>query len=155
MTLQIIRSLLQEKNVNLFLNTKSKEETLKEIAEYISLTKKNVDKMEIFTSLREREAKASTGAEYGVAFPHAFSSKIEETELFIFISREGIPFESFDKQPAKIFFVILSPKYPKASKISNLNIIANVCRIMKSEVIRNRILAANNLDEILLCLEPL
>lgn len=155
MTLQFIRSLLQEKNVNLFLNTKSKEETLKEIAEYISLTKKNVDKMEIFTSLREREAKASTGAEYGVAFPHAFSSKIEETELFIFISREGIPFESFDKQPAKIFFVILSPKYPKASKISNLNIIANVCRIMKSEVIRNRILAANNLDEILLCLEPL
>lgn len=155
MTLQFIRSLLQEKNVNLFLNTKSKEETLKEIAEYISLTKKHVDKMEIFTSLREREAKASTGAEYGVAFPHAFSSKIEETELFIFISREGIPFESFDKQPAKIFFVILSPKYPKVSKISNLNIIANVCRIMKSEVIRNRILAANNLDEILLCLEPL
>ncbi len=153
MTLQSIRNLIQEQSVNLFLITKTKDEVLKEIAELISMAKKSIDKMELFTSLREREAKASTGAEFGVAFPHAYSSKINETELFIFISKEGIPFDSFDKQPTKIFFVILSPKYPNVPKISNLNIIANICRIMKSEVTRSKILAANNLEEILLSLE--
>lgn len=154
MTLSSIRNLMQEQSGNLFLHSKSKDDSLKEISEMISLAKKNIDKMEIYTSLREREAKASTGAEFGVAFPHAYSTKVNETELFLFISKDGIPFEAFDQLPTKIFFVILSPKYPKVPKISNLNIIANICRIMKSEVIRNRILSANNLEEILLCLEP-
>ncbi|KAB8037724.1 hypothetical protein GCL60_11160 [Silvanigrella paludirubra] len=153
MTIQIIRNLIKNQSASLFLESDSKENILKEIAEKISVSKKNHDKVEIFTGLKERETKASTGVEFGIAIPHTFISKINETELFLFLSKKGVEFDSFDHEPTKLFFVILSPKYPKTPKISKLNIMANICRSMRIETLRKRILSANNLEEILLYLE--
>lgn len=153
MTIQIIRNLIKNQSAPLFLESDTKEDVLKEIAEKISLSKTKYNKVEIFTGLKNREAKASTGTEFGVAIPHTHISKINETELFLFLSKKGVPFDSFDLKPAKIFFVILSPKYPTCPKLTNLNIMAHICRSMRIETIRNKISTSNNLQEILLYLE--
>jgi mannitol/fructose-specific phosphotransferase system IIA component (Ntr-type) len=153
MTSEIIRNLIKNQTVPLFLESNSKDDILNEIAENISLSKKNHDKLEILNGLKEREAKASTGTDYGVAIPHTSISKINDSELFLFLSKKGVPFDSFDFIPSKIFFVILSPKFPKKPKISNLIIMANICRTMRIETIRTRITLANNLQEILKSLE--
>ena len=65
----------------------------------------------------------------------------------LFHSKKGIPFDSFDFIPSKIFFVILSPKHPKKTAISKLVIIANICRTMKIDTIRTQIVLANNLHD--------
>ena len=150
---EIIRNLIKNQTVPLFLEANSKNDILNEIAENISSSKKGHDKLEIFNGLKEREAKASTGTDYGVAIPHTNISKINETELFLFLSKKGIPFDSFDSIPAKIFFVILSPKFPKKPTISSLIIIANICRTMRIETIRTKIAQSNNLQEIIKSLE--
>jgi mannitol/fructose-specific phosphotransferase system IIA component (Ntr-type) len=149
----IIRNLIKNQTVTLFLESNSKEDILNEIAENISFSKKNYDHLEILNGLKEREAKASTGTECGVAIPHTTISKIKDTKLFLFLSKKGIPFDSFDSIPSKIFFVILSPNPPIKPIISNLNIMGNICRTMRIESIRNQIILANNLQEILKSLE--
>ncbi len=153
MTRDIIRNLIKNQTAQLFLESSSKDDVLIEIAENISLSKKNFHKLEILNGLTEREAKASTGTEYGVAIPHTNISDINDTELFLFLSKKGIPFDSFDFIPSKIFFVLLSPKPPKKPTISNLIIMANICRTMRIKTIRIKIATANSLQEILKSLE--
>lgn len=153
MASEIIRNLIKNQTVPLFLESISKNDVLNEIAENISFSKKKHNKLEILNGLKKRETKASTGTDYGVAIPHTSINNINETELFLFLSKKGIPFDSFDFIPSKIFFVILSPKHPKKTAISKLVIIANICRTMKIDTIRTQIVLANNLQEVLKSLE--
>lgn len=153
MTSEIIRNLIKEQKTPLFLTAKTKSDVLKEVASIISQTKRNLKEEEIFQGLMERELKASTGVDLGVAIPHTVLNKMNETELFLFISEEGIDFNSLDSGLSHLFFVILSPAQIKKDSPSPLKVIAEICRTMRVDITRNKIKNAKNIEEIIFFLE--
>lgn len=67
-------------------------------------------KDDLIARVLERERKHSTGFGRGVAVPHVKHPKIEKMAAAIGISKEGIDFNSLDKQPVYTIFLLLSPQ---------------------------------------------
>lgn len=64
----------------------------------------------VLNDILEREVDMSTGMQYGVAFPHAKTKAVDRLISAVGILKNGVDFDSLDKQPTKIFVVTLAPK---------------------------------------------
>jgi fructose-specific phosphotransferase system IIA component len=98
----------------------------------------------IFTALKEREEKMSTGMQYGIAIPHAKSDLVSSLITMIAISPNGVDFDSLDGDLSTIFVGTLSPT---ADTNSHIKFLAEVSRNLSSKKIREKLLAAKNLEE--------
>lgn len=153
-SMTLIRDLLKKQKISPLLKSSYKNDVLEEIASKISFDLDDIKKDEILLGLQEREAKASTGVDNGIAIPHTILRNLNETKLFLFLAKNGVVFHSLDNAPSQIFFVILSPNSDQSpNKVTNLKIMAEICRGMRIEEIRNKLLTSSNLEEALACLE--
>ncbi|HPA57564.1 MAG TPA: PTS sugar transporter subunit IIA, partial [bacterium] len=66
------------------------------------------DKERVISEVLEREKVISTGMEKGFAIPHARTDDIEHVQIAVGIKREGIDFDSIDKEPAKVIILLIS-----------------------------------------------
>ena len=100
----------------------------------------------VLTALRERETKMSTGMELGVAIPHAKIGEISNMVAGIALASDGVPFESLDKLPARIFVVIISPKYEIGTHVRFLG---DISHILASDARRKALLDSTSSEEML------
>ena len=63
-------------------------------------------------ALADREAMASTGIGQTVAIPHVKLKGIEEAVVGLYLSPDGVEWNSLDGEPVQIFFVVLRPDRP-------------------------------------------
>ena len=98
----------------------------------------------IYAALKEREEKMSTGMQYGIAIPHAKSDLVSSLITMIAISPNGVDFDSLDGDLSTIFVATLSPT---ADTNSHIKFLAEVSRNLSSKKIREKLLAAKNLEE--------
>ncbi|MCK5833357.1 PTS sugar transporter subunit IIA [bacterium] len=94
---------------------------------------------EIFDSVLEREEMMSTGVGYGLAIPHAKVDKISIPKIVAGISEKGVYFDSIDHRPARIFFLLVSPKNDCGEHV---RILSELSRIMNNPRVREEILTA-------------
>ncbi|MFA7114218.1 MAG: cation:proton antiporter [Candidatus Omnitrophota bacterium] len=93
----------------------------------------------------DREMTMSTGMQNGIALPHAKSSAVSKIVCAVGLKKDGVDFDSLDKQPSKIFILTIAPKeYPQ----SYLQFMANVTSFFMSDENRERTLAAKNNNEL-------
>lgn len=78
------------------------------------------DAADLFQRLEERESLASTGIGGGVAVPHCKLDKLSEIVLAIAMVQGGVDFDAPDEQPARLFFVIISPSHEPAAHLQCL-----------------------------------
>lgn len=102
------------------------------------------DRDEVLVKLLAREAKMSTGMQYGVAIPHAKTDSVKKLFGLIAISQEGVPFGSLDGAPSTIFVLTLSPP---ADTNSHIKFLAEVSRRLSSRRIRERLLESKTTQE--------
>jgi PTS system nitrogen regulatory IIA component len=95
--------------------------------------------------LLERERLGSTGIGEGVGIPHGKLKDLASLVLGFGLSRKGVDFESMDGQPTHIFFLLVTPEN---STGLHLKLLARISRILKSELFRQKLMAAANSDEI-------
>jgi len=87
----------------------------------------------------KRELEVGTGIGNGVAIPHSDPGPFPKP-LAAFVSLgEGVDFGAPDNQPVRLAFLILTPA--KAATL-HVRMLARLCRILKSEDIRNQLLTA-------------
>jgi mannitol/fructose-specific phosphotransferase system IIA component (Ntr-type) len=131
----------------------TKQEVLKRISSLacaqLADAKSPLDESIVFSKLCEREQKASTGADHGLAIPHACLSECQESYLFFFRCQMGVQFNSMDGLPSQIFFLILAPEKRKTGEIGHLQILSSICRLMRHVGVREKILMASSKIEIL------
>jgi Kef-type K+ transport system membrane component KefB/mannitol/fructose-specific phosphotransferase system IIA component (Ntr-type) len=101
-----ILSFLKPNNIN-FSNAVSKNEIITELCETISKNY-NLNNEEILSKVLEREKSISTGLEKHLAIPHA-RINITDPIVAIAIHKNGIDWDSFDKLPAKLIILLLTP----------------------------------------------
>lgn len=130
------------------LQAKTKHATLEEISAHIHAQCPSIDEAELMQGLLEREAKASTGADLGLALPHATIQSADELVVCLARSHEGIEFGALDNQRSFLFFTLVNPAVPVVGQSSYLQAISAVCRLMRSPQVRSRLLVAQGAEEI-------
>jgi PTS system fructose-specific IIC component len=71
-----------------------------------------VNRSKFLRDLMNRERKATTAVAPGIAIPHVRTLQVRAFVMgFARAAGEGIPFESLDGEPTRLFFMLASPPY--------------------------------------------
>ncbi len=91
---------------------RDKEQVLEEIAELLDRSGLVVNRSKFLRDLTNRERKATTAVAPGIAIPHVRTLQVRAFVMgFARASGDGIPFDSLDGEPTKLFFLLASPPY--------------------------------------------
>jgi mannitol/fructose-specific phosphotransferase system IIA component (Ntr-type) len=89
-----------------------KERVIQHLAEMLERSGKITNPRKLFTDLRNREAKATTGIGRNIAMPHVRTNQAKGFAMAVAVAPEpGIPFDSIDEEPVRIFFAMVAPPY--------------------------------------------
>lgn len=92
-----------------------------------------------------RERVMSTGVGKGIALPHAKTQHVSKSTSSLVIIKEKIDFDSLDKQPINVAFLLLS----KSSDIAwHLKMLSKISRLLNNESYRSKITSSTNNDEV-------
>jgi PTS system nitrogen regulatory IIA component len=86
----------------------------------------------------QRERILSTGLGRGVAVAHGTTSTIKDIVIALGISEQGIDFDSFDKAPVHLLFVITNPP---GRQMEYLVALSAVTRLVRDEAFRESLRA--------------
>jgi PTS system fructose-specific IIC component len=105
-----------------------------------------VDEKLLLEAILRRENLESTGIGMGVALPHARTSAVSRTALAFGRSEEGVDFNSLDRKPCHLVFLIVAPEDRKTEYIMTL---ARVSKLLRREDVRSELAQAETQDDIL------
>jgi len=128
------------------LKRESKNEVISELVDLSSGSKLVKDGSELLKDILERERLVTTGVGYGVAFPHAKSKAVKGIVIAFGRSKKGVDFDSMDKKPVHLFFLIAAPEDAIGA---HLNVMARLSYLMKSEKNRDKLMKIKSPKELL------
>ena len=127
------------------LSANNKTGVLANLIDILYKNNKIKEKEKVLDILLEREKLGSTGIGVGIAIPHGKYNEIETLIAAFGRSKKGVDFEAEDKKPVFLFFLFLAPE--KAASL-HLRILARISRLLKRELFREKLLKANNAQDI-------
>lgn len=95
--------------------------------------------------LRERERLNSTAIGEGIAIPHGRLPGLRTVVAGFARSTAGVDFESVDRQPTRLFFVLVAPDDAAAM---HLKALARISRLLKDKDFRAKLLALGSREEL-------
>lgn len=128
------------------LRAQAKDQTIKELVDLASNSKLVKEADQLLKDILEREKLVTTGVGYGVAFPHAKSKAVRGIIIAFGRSKPGIDFDSMDKKPVHLFFLIAAPEDAIGA---HLNVMARLSFLMKSEKNREKLMKIKSPKELL------
>ncbi len=127
------------------LKARDKDELLRELSAEVSSKLDGVDEKRLLEAIVERERLGTTGIGHGVAIPHGKIKGVAEIKVFFGRSRKGVDFNSMDKQPVYLFFLIVAPEKAAAA---HLKMLAGISHLLKNQDFRVSLMRASNSAEI-------
>lgn len=144
----VISELLSPASMKLNLRSSTREEVLRELVEQIpELAGQPEARETLLRALHEREQLHSTGIGDGVALPHARNALVGLVDKPIIVfgrHAEGIPYGAIDRQPARLFFLLVAPTVTQ-----HLAILARISRLLRDPRLRQHLLAADRPQRVL------
>lgn len=140
-----LEQILKKEYLNENLQAKNKNEALDELADIVIKGPLKLSKPQIYDALLQREKLGSTGIGDGVAIPHGKISNLEQVIVAFGRSKNGVVFDSIDGKPVHIFFLLLAPEN---STSQHLKTLAKICRMLKVDNFRKRLMAAESNDDL-------
>jgi PTS system fructose-specific IIC component len=103
-----LSDIFSPKDIKVSLESEDKDEVLEELLEILVANHPGINRARVLEGLKIREEKMSTGIFPGVAIPHVSEESVPKVLCAVGVSEKGIDFDSFDKKPAHIFFLVIS-----------------------------------------------
>ena len=138
-----ITDILARERVLPELQGSTKAEVLAELAEMLEGDVPGIGVAAIVDVLRERERLNSTAIGDGIAIPHGRVSNIENVVAGFARSSSGVDFDSVDRKPTHLFFVLLAPDDAAAL---HLKALARISRLLKDRDFRDRLVSLDTRD---------
>jgi PTS system nitrogen regulatory IIA component len=142
-----IKDILDEQRIIEDLASVDKTGILKELAGVVASQKNDINVDLLLEKLVERESLSSTGIGDGIAIPHCKYENIDGIIMAFGRSLNGLDFDSIDKKPAHIFFLLVAPNTQKAAG-EHLQTLAKITRFLKSDEFKGDLMAAMTREEI-------
>jgi fructose-specific phosphotransferase system IIA component len=136
----------EEDLISFELKGESKNEVINELVDLASKSKLVKDGSELLKDILEREKLVTTGVGYGVAFPHAKSKAVKGIVIAFGRSKKGVDFDSMDKKPVHLFFLIAAPEDAIGA---HLNVMARLSFLMRNEKNRDKLMKTKSPKELL------
>ncbi len=128
------------------IEAEEKEDVLRVMTEKLCESKDLSPLSEILDAILEREHERSTGIGRGLAVPHCRTSAVDEIHVSLAIIRDGIDWGSLDEKPANFIFLVVGPNNKPEEY---LKLLSQISRLMKSDSVRERLLKADNAEEVI------
>ena len=120
--------LVVEKIVKIPLDSQDKPDILRELVQILKDAGEIDDFDAVLKAVQDREDKQSTGLEKGIAVPHCKSAAVASLKLAIGIAPQGIDFDSMDRQPTNLFFLLVASPELSGPHVEALAEIAKLAR---------------------------
>ncbi|MBN1899234.1 MAG: PTS sugar transporter subunit IIA [Spirochaetes bacterium] len=128
----------------------AKSEVLKSMVNLLHKSGRVTDSEKLYKQVMEREKIQSTGIGEQIAIPHAKSDCVNIISVAICICKTGIEFDSWDKKPVRLVFLIAAPA---TMTKTYLQIIAKIARILKTRDWREKFTTCDKPKEVIKVLE--
>ncbi len=137
-----IAKLLNSKLIELNIKAAEKSTAISKLCELISQNIK-YDSETLFNTIMNRESLQSTAVGHGVALPHA-RCNVENFIIAAAVSEKGMNFNSADKLPVNLVFLIISPK----NETSNyLQVLSQIAALLNDEKVRKELILSKTPEE--------
>lgn len=146
MTSQELASYFRESLSIFDLKAASKRDALAEMVEAVCSDRDIKDRGLILEMLLNRESLGSTAIGKGVAFPHGRTLSVRDLSIVYARSVAGIDFDSVDKKPTHVFFLIIAP--PQDRDNLYLQVLGRVVDLIKDDASRERIAGASTFADL-------
>jgi mannitol/fructose-specific phosphotransferase system IIA component (Ntr-type) len=142
-----IQNLLTQDMVLLELQSRERDDVLKEMVGFLKQREKIVKEKELYERLIQREKLGSTAIGEGVAIPHCKIKGVRDPVVLMAVSKKGVDFHSLDENPTFVFFLVVSsPENPSL----NLQILAAIAHLVrKANSFLKKILETKSISDIL------
>lgn len=139
-----LADLLDPDRVELDCRVTSKKRLMEHIASMLA-RRTEIDEQSVFRVLIERERLGSTGVGHGVALPHGRVEDVDDAILALAILHEPLDYQSPDRQDVQIVVGLL---VPDNANEAHLQILAHLAQLLDQAGLRDRLLQANDKNEI-------
>ena len=139
-----IDNFIDQDSILLDLKSSSKRQALMELSKHMA-DNKNLSDREIFNVLLEREKLGSTGIGRGIAIPHGKLKGLDRICGCFVRLNKPIDFESIDKKPVDLIFLLLAPE---DSGVQHLKALALMSRIMGKNNFCNKLRSSESAESI-------
>ncbi len=102
---------------------------------------------ELLQVLLDREKLGSTGIGEGIAIPHGRLKTLKTFYISFGRSMKGVDFDSIDRKPSQIFFLVMAPEN---SAVDNLKLLGRIVTLLKDASFKKRLMEAKSRQEIFL-----
>ncbi len=136
---------LQEDRTNIHMKARTKADAIRELAELVRHADEVTDFDRFVQDVFERESLASTGIGNRAAAPHARTDAVNRFVIAVGRSEQGIDFDSIDGEPAKVFFLMGTPKSPLGDY---LKMLAHLTRLLRERDFVDNLLKAERAAEV-------
>ena len=143
-----LANLLSESQIISEMASKERWEAIRELVDCLVDAGKieKADREDVLQSIRQREETMSTGIGFGIAIPHASSSKVSDVVAAFGRSTSGIPFDSLDGEPVNfiVLFVV-----PKDQFQTHLRTLAAIAKFLNDKAVREELTKSPTPQDIL------
>ncbi len=146
MTSQDLASYFRESLCLFDLKAKTKRDALAEMVDAICAEHDIRDRDLILEMLLNRESLGSTAIARGVAFPHGRTLAVRDLTIVFARSVDGIDFDSVDREPTHLFFLIIAP--PQDRDNLYLQVLGRIVGLVKDETTREALRQVGSFEEL-------
>jgi PTS system nitrogen regulatory IIA component len=100
---------------------------------------------ELLQVLLDREKLGSTGIGEGIAIPHGRLKKLKFFFISFGRSLKGVDFDSIDRKPSQLFFLVMAPEN---SAVDNLKLLSRIVTLLKEPSFKKRLMEAPSQKEL-------
>lgn len=122
-----------------------KASILKELSSVLVNPCKAASVEELLQVLLDREKLGSTGIGEGIAIPHGRLKKIKKFFISFGRSVKGVDFDSIDRKPSHLFFLVMAPEN---SAVDNLKLLSRIVTLLKEPSFKKRLMEAPSRKEL-------
>ncbi len=140
-----ISQILTMERTQLGAHCSSKKKLIEHISQFLATKIEDAQADDIYERLIAREKLGSTGIGEGIAIPHSRLEECDDTVGALFILDEAIDFDSIDRKPVDIVFVMLVPAEANEQHLKTLSMLAQK---FSEESYRSQLRAAKNQEEL-------
>ena len=100
---------------------------------------------ELLRVLLDREKLGSTGIGEGIAIPHGRLKKLKRFYISFGRSLNGVDFDSIDRKPSQLFFLVMAPEN---SAVDNLKLLSRIVTLLKEPSFKKKLIGASSAKEL-------
>ena len=136
---------LQEEWVIPNLQGTDKRSILKDLSKVLVKPCQVASAEELLQVLLDREKLGSTGIGEGIAIPHGRIKKLKSFLISFGRSMKGMDFDSIDRKPSHLFFLVMAPEN---SAVDNLKLLGRIVTLLKDSSFKKCLMEAQSQKEL-------